>query len=70
MSMAYATTLPTDPVQSHGCWLTTEPLVAGPDAPHMRGTFCMQPAAEFLHSGFSTVIFDFTSETASQTPSR
>ncbi|HEX6496938.1 MAG TPA: hypothetical protein VF018_15710 [Acidobacteriaceae bacterium] len=48
----------TNPVESHGCWLTAEPLVAGPDAPHMRGTFCTQPLAEYPHSGFNTVIFD------------
>jgi hypothetical protein len=48
----------TNPVPSQGCWLTAEPLVAGPDAPHMRGRFCMQPVAEFPHSGYDTVIFD------------
>jgi hypothetical protein len=51
-----------NPVVSHGCWLTAEPLVAGPDAPHMRGTFCIQPVAAFPHSGFNTVIFDLGAE--------
>ena len=54
----------TNPVESHGCWLTAEPLIAGPDAPHMRGTFCMQPVAEYPHSGFNTVIFDLADGTA------
>jgi hypothetical protein len=54
----------TNPVESHGCWLTAEPLIAGPDAPHMRGTFCIQPVAEYPHSGFNTVIFDLADGTA------
>jgi hypothetical protein len=60
----------TNPVQSHGCWLTTEPLLAGPDAPHMRDTFCMPPIAEFSHSGYNTVIFDLAAGPASATRSR
>jgi hypothetical protein len=48
----------TNPVQSHGCWLTAEPLIAGTDAPRMRGTFCMPPVAEFPYNGYNTVIFD------------
>lgn len=48
----------TNPEQRGGCWQTVEPLIAGPDAPHMRGLLCMQPAAWFLHSGYNTVIFD------------
>jgi hypothetical protein len=60
----------TNPVENRGCWLTVEPLVAGPDAPHMRGIFCMQPVAEFPHSGYNTVIFDLRAGGASTAPSR
>jgi hypothetical protein len=60
----------TNPVESRGCWLTAEPLVAGPDAPHMHGIFCMQPVAEFPHSGYNTVIFDLRAGGASTAPSR
>ena len=35
----------------------TEPRAAGPDAPHMYGTFC-NPVMEFQHSGYHTLIFD------------
>jgi hypothetical protein len=57
----------TNSVESHGCWLTSEPLVAGPDAPHMRGTFCMKPVAEFPHSGYNAVIFDLATARGSAT---
>jgi hypothetical protein len=60
----------TNPVESHGCWVTAEPLVAGADAPHMRGTFCIPPAAEFPHSGYNTVIFDLGAGPVSTTASQ
>jgi hypothetical protein len=60
----------TNPVERDGCWLTAEPLVAGPDAPHMRGRFCMQPVAQFPHSGYNTVIFDLAAGGASTAPSQ
>jgi hypothetical protein len=60
----------TNPVQSDGCWLTAEPLVAGADAPHMRGRFCMQPVAQFPHSGYNTVIFDLAAGSAATAPSQ
>jgi hypothetical protein len=60
----------TNPVQSDGCWLTAEPLVAGADAPHMRGRFCMQPVAQFPHSGYNTVIFDLAAGSATTAPSQ
>lgn len=60
----------TNPVQSNGCWLTAEPLLAGADAPHMRGRFCMQPVAEFLHGNYNTVIFDLAAGGASTAPSQ
>jgi hypothetical protein len=60
----------TNPVQSDGCWLTAEPLVAGPDAPHMSGKFCMQPIAQFPHSGYNTVIFDLAAGGATTAPSQ
>jgi hypothetical protein len=32
---------------ANGCYATVEPRLAGPDSPHMQGTFCMQPIAAF-----------------------
>jgi hypothetical protein len=41
----------------NGCWAASEPYMAGPDAPRMRGMLCVEPLAEFQHSGFDTMIF-------------
>ena len=30
-----------------GCFQAVEPLLAGPDSPKMRGTFCMLPVASY-----------------------
>jgi hypothetical protein len=55
----------TNPEFRDGCWRAVEPLVAGPDAPHMRGILCMRPAAQFFHSGYSSVIFDLDTRAVS-----
>jgi hypothetical protein len=55
----------TNPEFHDGCWRTVEPLVAGSDAPHMRGLLCMQPAAQFFHSGYNSVIFDLDTRAVS-----
>jgi hypothetical protein len=54
-------------VFGNGCWLATEPRAAGPDAPHMHGTFC-NPVMEFQHSGYHTLIFDLATAPGSASP--
>jgi hypothetical protein len=56
----------TNPELRGGCWHTVEPLIAGPDAPHMHGLLCMQPVAWYVHSGYNTVIFDLDSPIATR----
>ena len=40
-----------------GCFEANEPAKAGPHSAHLRGEFCEQPQATFLHNGVETLIF-------------
>jgi len=53
------------------CYRTREPTQAGPDSPHMLGSFCQQPIATYQHSNVTVDIFDLKRDAASSTaPSR
>jgi hypothetical protein len=45
-----------------GCFQAVEPLLAGPDSPKMRGTFCMLPVASYNTDGFPLSVFDLQSQ--------
>lgn len=46
------------------CYQTTEPILAGPDSPHMQGSFCQTPAAIYPHGDKTVYIFDLRPPTA------
>ncbi len=47
-----------DVKRADGCYNTTEPIQAGPDSPHMHGSFCQMPIAIFSHGTKTAYIFD------------
>ena len=43
---------------ANGCFDLSEPKVAGPRSPHMRGTLCRAPMKSFTSGEFGVWIFD------------
>lgn len=56
------------PPYSSGCVRVAEPFQAGPDSPHMVGTFCEPPVAVWPQNDKRTLIFDLERSSAIHRP--
>jgi hypothetical protein len=52
------------------CYQTVEPILAGPDSPHMRGSFCQTPVAMYPHGDKTVYIFVLQPSSAALAASR
>ena len=49
------------------CYDTIEPIHAGPDSPHMHGSFCQAPDATYTHGASTLYVFDLNTSTRAAT---